>query len=174
MGLRIGAQEDEMKDRYTVSHLMGCIFEGETVNYKNKTYLADGREYICPSKRWSFVQNLIQDELIYDYMSLMARASNYELGTVEETEQLCKRAIEKFGFQKIPGSKKVFVTRQYVDEVIRQTCLVNCYKERATVHLVMKVLDREYFLENWPDKYVREHVAKELARQPEKGQDRNR
>ena len=31
MGLRIGAQEEEMKDRYTASHLVGCIFEGEPV-----------------------------------------------------------------------------------------------------------------------------------------------
>ena len=136
--------------------------------------MADGREYVCPSQRWRFIENLIKDELIYDFMALMARASNFELGTVQETEELCKKALEKFGFKSIPGRNKVFVTRQYVEEFIRVLCLINCYKKRATAELIMKVVNREYFFEGCSEMYTYALVKKELQKHPEEGQEFNR
>ena len=73
-GARIGATKEELEERDIVSYLAGCIRAEEKVTYKGRVILADGREYICPSQRWRFVENLIKDEFIYDFMSLMGQS----------------------------------------------------------------------------------------------------
>ena len=43
-------------------------------------------------------------------------------------------------------------------EVVPQACLINSYGEKASEELVMKVLEREYVLENKTEKEIRQEV----------------
>ena len=82
--------------------------------------------------------------------------------------------MDKFGFKRVPGRNRVFVPRQHFKEFIELLCLVNCYRKRASLELVMKVVNREYIFESCSELYVRGVGEQELRKHPEEGQSFNR
>ena len=158
MILRVGASQEEVEAKWRVFHLVGCIREGETVTYMGKTYTSEGREYICPSKRFDFIRNLIREEMIYDLRALIARASNYELGSRKEMEELCAVGLKKYGFKSPHGTRKVFVPSTSTEELVEKICIINSYMSKAKEELVMKVLKREYVLEDMSDEQALKEV----------------